>query len=485
MNLKEIRQYFYNHTNDLGKKDFVVRIRKENKNNIEKYHDIIYYNGIKIFIIENNQIKLSPNIFMLNDDFIEKNKKDLEDKNRRKIILNEFTNLRKNLIDINYLKISNNLTINYNKSNGKSYQNRLNEVNKNRIRIVEKIKKELTENNLINLIDNFEENKCIIKDQAKKELENLLNIEYIIMNRFVNFNESIWTEPHPGLTSKNSGWKKPSINILNPVPHDITNLDKEKLNIVVDKIKGAVDNYLKISFEEEKYYQHQFMLNDFILNKFKQLNVPNLYRFEEEYYTEENNDTKNKGRVDTIFVSLDGKDIYLIELKVNDNVIGGTNGIHKHLIDIENLYEINTEKKQSKLNEFIENIKTRVNYQREQLDKQVISWQETPNIHFWTIIACEDNKMKINIINNYLDKYQLKESNELKTVKNNIEKQYKEYQNRVYSLNQHIVNLSNCDVRFYFDMIDYDRKEKIITIKDIPFELYQINNNMEENIWKN
>ena len=70
----------------------------------------------------------------------------------------------------------------------------------------------------------------------------------------------------------------------------------------------------------EKYYQR--------INK-------DILPFEEEYCTNEG--SKDKGRIDCSYVIINNKkltDIYLVELKVNDGVVDGTNGVNKHFIDI-------------------------------------------------------------------------------------------------------------------------------------------------------
>lgn len=62
-----------------------------------------------------------------------------------------------------------------------------------------------------------------------------------------------------------------------------------------------------------------------------------------------------KGRIDNIFIDFENKKVKFIELKIDDGVIGGTNGIHKHLLDMANSLEKNTKFKK----EFAEIVKER------------------------------------------------------------------------------------------------------------------------------
>ena len=43
-----------------------------------------------------------------------------------------------------------------------------------------------------------------------------------------------------------------------------------------------------------------------------------------------------KGRIDNVFVDFKNQKVKFVELKIDDGVIGGTNGIHKHLLDMAN-----------------------------------------------------------------------------------------------------------------------------------------------------
>ena len=49
-----------------------------------------------------------------------------------------------------------------------------------------------------------------------------------------------------------------------------------------------------------------------------------------------------KGRIDNIFIDFKNQEVKFVELKIDDGVIGGTNGIHKHLLDMANGLKKNT-----------------------------------------------------------------------------------------------------------------------------------------------
>ena len=468
MELKKLRTYFYEYKNDNNKKEFVIRVRKDG--------DKVYYRGIKIFDISDGNLTLSDNIFHLSDAYIKENKEVLSNKISRMEKLRELATLRTELINNNCMKLADTFIIKYKMSDAKAYffneQAMIDKANHlEKIKVI--IKNELKD--YIKLYDDYCEVNLdklnTITDKVEWMTE-LLNIEYVVMHTFIYFDDISWMDknnpPYTNPRAKNrSGWVKPEINFVKPDSYKINDLDKDILGDINKRVCEAIDKYLEMKFEEEKNYQHQFMLDDLILDKFKKLNIENLYRVEEEYYTKDN---EERGRIDSMFISENGEDIYIIELKVNDNVIGGTNGIHKHLIDIENLYLENN------IDNFITELKDIVDYRREQLDENKIIWKENAKVHFYTVIACDSNDMK-DKIEKMLDAFNNKDSQELTNVKNAIKKDKSKYKDRVLTLREHINNLNSCDVRFYFDMISVTKeKDKIknISILDKEFIPYNV-----------
>ena len=113
---------------------------------------------------------------------------------------------------------------------------------------------------------------------------------------------------------------------------------KLTLNKVCLKIPELVSNYETYTKTEfEKKYQHFYLLNTF------ELSESQVIPFEEEYCIQGKTENKKSiviGRIDCIFYSAKDNritDIFLVELKVDTGVIGGKQGLHKHLIDIKNL----------------------------------------------------------------------------------------------------------------------------------------------------
>ncbi len=155
---------------------------------------------------------------------------------------------------------------------------------------------------------------------------------------------------------------------------------------ITTKMKDKVDKYTELVKEEvEKIYQFQFMIQDEIKFKIQKANEESknqiIYPFEQEYFI-----LNKKGRIDAIFFGIKEKtaDLYLIELKVNESVIGGDNGVHKHLSDIHELLSQGKTKK-----EFLKSLREYLNYRRCALDEETDpkKIKEIDKIHFWTIIG--------------------------------------------------------------------------------------------------
>lgn len=474
MELNEIRKYFYEDLNDYKTKNFVIRIREN--------EDIIYYNGIKIFVIKDNALKISDNIFKISDAYINEHKEELSSEHKRKNTLKALAKLRLNLFNAGYLECNKNMLIKYIKSEGNAYQSRKSEVAKNKDIIISKIEKKLKElKETVKLNSTYKTKSknsgfcCLIKnelrvqknDNDKVKLDKMLDIltiEYFVMDNFINTCGE-WEYAEGRIKNKN-GWKKPDVAIFdNKSSISLNKLTFEELEKIVQVMKNAVNDYLKTSFEVEKYYQHQFMTNKLVLKQFEKLGIKGLYRFEEEYYTFNSED---RGRIDSVFVSMDGKDVYLIELKVNGNVVDGSNGIHKHLIDIESLYE------QKEINNFLRKMQNNINYRRKALGENKINFVKNMNVHYWIIIAYGDKKERDKIKAEKLNKYKTIEG--LKGIKRVIEKK-NGYKDKVLTLPEHILNLENydCDVRIYFDSINYEKK--MITLKGNKFEPYYVKEN--------
>ncbi len=137
----------------------------------------------------------------------------------------------------------------------------------------------------------------------------------------------------------------------------------EELVYKLETLMSNYENYTK--FENEKKYQHQFLITTTKIGRGKD-EISELIPFEEEYFIV---DEKEKdGRIDCVFYKENNNmitDIYLVEIKVNEEVLGGSNGLHKHISDIKKLY------KNSKFQSFYKRLLKQINDRRKILfDKE-------------------------------------------------------------------------------------------------------------------
>lgn len=434
------------------KNEFVMRIR-EGKNNekSEDALDIVYYNGRKILTIENGksniQIKIFDNIFKLN-----------------KANMIKAFELKTDIVTA---------TINLRKSIENYYKFELNKLILKPSRIINQ-KKELTISILKNLREELLEyiNSGVISDfipehvynellkesyEINIEKDNLgveesVKIEYIFLKNCLFKEKSEFA-----YANGKNGLAKPEVDmdikdILEKERKFISKNELEKFELA---LKNAVDNYNKnTKFDMEKIYQHQFMVRDI---SYKCDEFKNMYKFEMEYPINEG--VKNeKGRIDNVFVKIDKDkntaEVYFIELKVDEKVIGGTNGIHKHLIDIEKIYNEN------RLENFINTLEERVNYRI----KELLNEEEMANfkpieikrdiIHFWVVIAISekngtyiDNAKKVQVMMKNLE-----DEEYIKIEKSRSKKIALPNESKVIS--KHIVDLNNkkCEIKILYDL---------------------------------
>ena len=240
--------------------------------------------------------------------------------------------------------------------------------------------------------------------------------------------------------------------------------DLLKINDFRDSVKNSIQNYEKqTTINKEKKYQHQFMLGACSRSL-------NIYPFEEEYYIKEKDakdndsleDEKN-GRIDSILFKMEKKvltDVYLIELKVNADVVAGDNGVLTHLDDIKNLInKTNFEKQNDK--EFFYKLKKRINYRLNELygfelvnnDFSVVDY----GIHFYTIVAytnpIKDNKVKVENIFEYF--------NTAEGVNYLIDNKYlnEAFKDKsIYDVIDEFKDKKRCGLRFIFDENEWDEK---------------------------
>lgn len=389
MKLEEIRERY-----GKEKGDFFIRIR-------EQGNDIVYYNGIKAFEIRKNGEKVSKiiiadNIFNLNRTNIQNFTKNTEDlksaiKQVRKDLNGYFPReLNKITLEISRKNYEN---VEMNDKNREKFSDSIERIKKivetNYRNYIEdkldkeKIKEELNkkyENNEKLTYEIYLKNRRDIKEYKEDSyIEKIVDIEYDFINCFI-FDENINYIPLftiPKFKYKNN---------------EEIQIGKEEYEKFEEIIKQAIEDYeKKTKVEKEKKYQHIFMTSEILINKY--ITFKNIYRFEEEYYTKEKS-KKDRGRIDCIFVKIDenskvinedkpNAELYLIELKVDEGVIGGSNGVNKHLNDIEKL-----KANEEKFDDFINLLQERIAYRKSYIESKNIKIKiDRDNIHFWTIIA--------------------------------------------------------------------------------------------------
>ena len=316
------------------KNEFVFRIRDD--------ENIVYYNGIKAFTIKQyfkKHIKLNlfNEVFKCNPSAISEYKDNADEyKNNLKNICVNKDGIAK-VCKFEMKKMSFKISSNYVEE--KIYK-RLDEFcNKynnllNSSTIINNVKKEI--NRIKNENNEPERNEIeIIFNSILTDANQIIDVQFDFLNYMIIDDGSILKD-----TIK-------SIDFDYKIYSDIKDATDEEIGIFISSIKEAIKNY-KGSDELEKKYQHQFMLSNNTKKLFElKDHNKNVYSFEEEYYIKEAFSEEyftkmdGNGRIDAIYIGYKDKkvtDIYLIELKVNENVVGGYNGIHKHLDNIKDLF---------------------------------------------------------------------------------------------------------------------------------------------------
>ena len=389
----------------LNEDGFYLRIRKE-----ETINGIVYYNGFKPFTIDKNK-KIKPDLkkfLSINSKNITKTtKKELEETiiKKRKDIYGKFE-----LTEVYFEKgkVCNSKEITQetkNKSNQKYNE------------ILESIKEELKDAVEIN------EKRIKIKKTSYE-------VEYKILDYLYNKSK---------INGEYNNNKKQTFSVFKIKPPKYSMILKN--NIELDKmcedIKMLISKYEDYTdIEKEKKYQHFFLIHDFNKTEYKDIFNENVLPFECEYYIDEK---KKDGRIDAIFYSYKDKtitDLYLIELKVDTKVLGGSNGIHKHLLDIKNINKLN--------HNFYNDLEARIKYRHEFIYKQDLEFEKNYNKYFYIITGqCDTTKKEI--------------INSLKTL-NNIKKDKLE---RKVDLKENYAEYNNKPVKNILKEINNDIKIKL------------------------
>ncbi len=435
---------------------FYLRIRDDS-------NDIAYYNGIEAFQISKNDDKSAKVI--IPESIYKLNVKNVKNSKEKGINIVKIVNDLKNkyfdekLVEIVIKKGPNSYDKNDHSKTMKAFENIRKSLGNN-LKYFEKELNDEVVNKILNSFDNNKSSQGIKVSSYNEDLD----IEFIFIE---NSGEKY------GLAKPEFKYKK----VFN-----------EKIIMLEDLYKDtkkAIEKYEECTkINLEKKYQHQFILgacNSFLMN---------IYPFEEEYSIKEKKiartfiDEKN-GRIDAILYKRNGnvlEDIYLIELKADEKVIAGDNGVLTHLDDIKNLI-MNTDFNNIGEKSFFNLLRNRIEYRIKVLENSNFEFNNDKNkidykVHFYTIMAFTNDKSKQQVIE-YLKLFTTKEGvNSLiktgKLCKNNSEK-YKDTD--IYD----ICNLmkDKCDIRFFFDENIWNKDNTCFTpnFKDITNTYFKGINN--------
>ncbi len=307
----------------LAKKDYFIRIRKEK----ETWNTKVYYNGIQVLEVENQQLFLNEAMFFLkgtHDQF-----KEVDSSSIQKLEKLGFSftcgfkgrGPRKHTYYLTVEPSSNQELYNANK---KEIQEKMNQF----LEALKKVKKDAT-------MDEEKNTYYFTFSDPRTSYEDLIFLQKLGINL---------TVPQEGITkiqmNEKIVWENQKIT------EKFFETVEELMEQRIQEYNGGTEEY------GEKQFQQKLMNLMFEETSKKELRTQKDFPFsksepfEMEYYLyEDDRETRKqnsrKGRVDNIFI--EKNKIQFTELKIDDNVIGGKNGIHKHLIDILNGLKQNKE----------------------------------------------------------------------------------------------------------------------------------------------
>ena len=320
---------------------------------------------------------------------------------------------------------------------------------------------------------------CINKDTSMPQM---LLIELLVLKNWILDKDCNYID-----TNKIHR-RKPEVKIFQCPKKLVEELDLKKLEDIVSKIKKGIEHYELSKYESEKNYQHQFMLDEKVVDKLKDVlkldHSEVLYSFEEEYYTsdtenEEEDDNEKLGRIDNVFLGIHKDhsiDVYLIELKYNELALGGTNGLHTHLNDIKKLFRADYHKFEESLKEVIDHHLTIVHDMLPDT-KLPTSICKICRYHFLIVIGYEKEKKDkiINILNTYNDADYYKKIDDEKYDEVPVPKVNKSklYKSTLKELRMEIPE-EKCDVQLFLDEVYKDNEKNEVQITDKPLEKYEL-----------
>lgn len=432
----------------LDTKERYLRIREDEL--------IVYKNGGKMLRQTKNDIELFANRLKLNRTAVKSN-----DINK---IIEEISSLVGELINLNYKiklrKIKVIKSKNFKKESQFEFDEILNTVRKK--------------------IQDYSET---LNWGTIKESGNILvdsSIEFKTQEEYVDFLK-IWKELIEETVDKKGICNMISVDIH--IEGKLIEVDVKKLIDLSERILTIYDSYRHEKTDgipkDEKAFQQKLM--DIVNNNHS--TIKKEYLYENKTQTPFNKDIEPfelewveesgaiKARIDNIFFDKEKNKIILCEVKYNEKVIGGTNGLHKHLHDMQ--YILVDENRKSK---FVQKIIKWARYRNVVLNKKY-ELNKNCAIEYWIICGYEELKkdwVKIKL-DKVCDNNQLI-SNKSKKDNQYLEKTKKVNQNNVKGYISELTRLE-CPVKIY--MVDEkfeEFKEYKINKKGVNYEkIYRSN----------
>ncbi len=317
---------------EFNNKKYVHRYRYDKNNKIV---DDVYYNGVKLAKIQGDKVEYYANVLLIN----EKQRKNID----------KFKTDMKNWIDIieKYFvfligtKKEKRIILKYNPNNILKHQKNLNT-------ILDELYNFLKEDKLIN------KNKFPSREEFmfNKKDENSYEYPIYLSKDRYSWNEIIKFQNDLAKVTIEQKMKKSNLNIRMKPRGNI----KDNINNINEVMEIFINEYCSIvGGEDEKMFQQYLMIENNPRDKL----YNDSFKLEMEVGIKSPTNCENKvntGRVDNVFLKKD-KFIF-VEVKYNESVIMGTNGICKHLDDI--IKFVNSEKyKEIVLENLTQNIEIR------------------------------------------------------------------------------------------------------------------------------
>lgn len=275
--------------------------------------------------------------------------------------------------------------------------------------------------------------------------ENYLRLQYFCF-------DYIHQKEHMYIDKKRACITKLNSNLKFYINYDsVKKIQKELVNIMSKRIRlysgEKLENDIsptKGETNQEKAYQ-QLLLTELCNNKDYVLkNCKNIFSnkviplcMELVVYV---NDKKVKGRIDDVVI--DGDTCILVEIKYGTGVIGGTNGIHKHLLD---LYTYLKNNSRAKLLELVEEKYKEINDEEIKLN----------NLKYYILCGYNNKKSKLSIskVKGKIDEIYNEKLTSKKIITNNVNgnKSYTDFKNY---LKEKYTECPDLNVKEYIELIN-------------------------------